>query len=151
MISKGVNMEYKYKFFAYLPQEAKDIRTEVFVNEQKFENEFDDIDDIAYHLIIWNGAKAIANARLYRDDKQENSYIIGRLAVLKSYRNCHIGSELMRLLEEKVKTLSGKKISLSAQCRAKAFYEKLGYKASGEIYLDEYCPHIHMEKLINDK
>ena len=45
-------MNLKYKFFDYLPQEAKDIRTEVFVNEQKFENEFDDIDDIAYHLII---------------------------------------------------------------------------------------------------
>lgn len=141
-------MEFKYKFFDYLPQEAKFIRIEVFVKEQKFENEFDDIDDIAYHLILWKGEKAIANARLYRDEKQENSYIIGRLAVLKDYRNCHIGSKLMNLLEEKVKALSGEKISLSAQCKARVFYEKLGYKASGEIYLDEYCPHIHMEKLM---
>ena len=54
----------------------------------------------------------------------------------------------MNLLEEKVKALSGEKISLFAQCRARAFYESLGYKASGDIYLDEYCPHIHMEKLI---
>ena len=29
---------------------------------------------------------------------------------------------------------------------ARPFYEKLGYWASGEEYLDEYCPHIHMEK-----
>ena len=127
MISKGVKMNLKYKFFDYLPQEAKDIRTEVFVNEQKFENEFDDIDDIAYHLIIWEGEKAIANARLYRDE-EKNSYIIGRLAVLKEYRKCHIGTKLMNLLEEKVKALSGEKISLSAQCRARAFYESLGYK-----------------------
>lgn len=141
-------MQLDYKFFDYLPQEAKDIRTEVFVNEQKFENEFDDIDDRAYHLIIWEGEKAIANARLYKEDKQKDSYIIGRLAVLKEYRKCHIGTKLMNLLEEKVKALSGKKISLSAQCRAKAFYESLGYKASGEIYLDEYCPHIHMDKLM---
>lgn len=148
MISKGVKMNLKYKFFDYLPQEAKDIRTEVFVNEQKFENEFDDIDDIAYHLIIWEGEKAIANARLYQDEDEKNSYIIGRLAVLKEYRKCHIGTKLMNLLEEKVKALSGEKISLSAQCRARAFYESLGYKASGDIYLDEYCPHIHMEKLI---
>ena len=47
---------------------------------------FDDIDDIAYHLIIWEGEKAIANARLYRDEDEKNSYIIGRLAVLKEYR-----------------------------------------------------------------
>ena len=78
MISKGVKMNLKYKFFDYLPQEAKDIRIEVFVNEQKFENEFDDIDDIAYHLIIWEGEKAIANARLYRDEDEKNSYKIGR-------------------------------------------------------------------------
>ena len=134
MISKGVKMNLKYKFFDYLPQEAKDIRTEVFVNEQKFENEFDDIDDIAYHLIIWEGEKAIANARLYREKDEKNSYIIGRLAVLKEYRKCHIGTKLMNLLEEKVKALSGEKISLSAQCRARAFYESLGYKESGDIY-----------------
>ena len=129
------------KTYTNLPQEAKEIRIEVFMKEQGFENEFDDIDDIAYHLIIWEGEKAIANARLYQDDKQKNSYIIGRLAVLKEYRKCHIGTKLMNLLEEKVKALSGEKISLFAQCRARAFYESLGYKASGDIY-------IHMEKLI---
>ena len=130
------------------PKRQKIYAQKVFVNEQKFENEFDDIDDIAYHLIIWEGEKAIANARLYREDNEKSSYIIGRLAVLKEYRKCHIGTKLMNLLEEKVKALSGEKISLSAQCRARAFYESLGYKASGDIYLDEYCPHIHMEKLI---
>ncbi|MDY4474645.1 GNAT family N-acetyltransferase [Mitsuokella sp.] len=35
---------------------------------------------------------------------------------------------------------------LSAQIQARPFYEKLGYRASGEEYLDEYCPHIRMEK-----
>ena len=141
-------MNLKYKFFDYLPQEAKNIRTEVFIKEQKFENEFDDIDDRAYHLIIWQDDKAIANARLYKDNEQEHAYIIGRLAVIKEYRQYHIGTKLMNLLESKVKDLAGAKISLSAQCRARAFYESLGYKASGDIYLDEYCPHIHMEKLI---
>lgn len=26
------------------------------------------------------------------------------------------------------------------------FYEKNGFQAYGEEYLDEFCPHIHMEK-----
>lgn len=131
-----------------MPQEARNIRTEVFVKEQNFKQEFDEIDEKAYHLIIWKDNKAIANARLYKDTTQEETYIIGRLAVLKEYRNCHLGTELMYLLERKVKALSGKKIGLSAQYRVKNFYESLGYKASGNIYLDEYCPHIYMEKLI---
>lgn len=34
----------------------------------------------------------------------------------------------------------------NSQCRAQGFYEKIGYVASGETYLDEDCEHIHMEK-----
>lgn len=34
------------KIFTSLPQDAKDIRIEVFMNEQGFENEFDEIDTI---------------------------------------------------------------------------------------------------------
>ena len=33
------------KTYTNLPQEAKEIRIEVFMKEQGFENEFDDIDD----------------------------------------------------------------------------------------------------------
>lgn len=138
----------QYKIFDYLPQEAIEIRTVVFVEEQGFKQEFDKIDESAYHLIIYEDSKAVANGRLFKDDTMENAYIIGRLAVIKNYRNRHLGAKLIELLEAKVKSLKGERISLSAQCRAKAFYEKLGYVASGDIYLDEYCPHIHMEKYL---
>lgn len=138
----------QYKIFDYLPKEAIKIRTKVFMEEQGFVQEFDDIDKKAYHLIIYEDNQPVANGRLFKDDIQENAYIIGRLAVMKNYRNRHLGSKLIKLLEEQVKILNGKKISLSAQCQAKQFYEKLGYKASGDVYLDEACPHIHMEKFL---
>lgn len=137
----------QYKIFDYLPPEAIKIRTAVFVEEQGFKQEFDEIDDRAYHLIIYENNQAVANGRLFKDDTMENAYIIGRLAVIKAYRNRHLGVKLIELLEEKAKSLKGEKISLSAQCRVKAFYEKLGYVVSGDSYLDEYCPHIHMEKV----
>ena len=35
------------KIFTSLPQDAKDIHIEVFMNEQGFENEFDEIDTIS--------------------------------------------------------------------------------------------------------
>ena len=50
------------------------------------------------------------------------------------------------LFRSKAKALGGEKVVISAQCQARAFYEKLGYTAFGEEYLDEYCPHIDMEK-----
>ena len=37
-------------------------------------------------------------------------------------------------------------ISLHAQCRAEAFYQKCGYTPYGEIDYDEGVAHIHMRK-----
>ncbi|MDD6355176.1 MAG: GNAT family N-acetyltransferase [Oscillospiraceae bacterium] len=51
-------------------------------------------------------------------------------------------------IENEVKRLGGTSISLSAQLRVKKFYELSGYQASGDIYFDEYCEHIHMEKIL---
>lgn len=39
-------------------------------------------------------------------------------------------------------------IELSAQVRVQPFYAKAGFQAIGETYMDEHCPHIHMEKKI---
>lgn len=136
----------QYKIFDTLSQEAIDIRTAVFIEEQGFQQEFDEIDNNAYHLIIYENNIPIANGRLYKDNTEENAYIIGRLAVIKTHRNKHLGAKLMMLLESQAKKLHANKISLSAQCQAQKFYEKLGYIPQGEIYLDEHCPHIHMEK-----
>ena len=41
-----------------------------------------------------------------------------------------------------------KTCSLSAQVQAKPFYESLGYRAEGEEYLDEGCPHVMMRKVL---
>lgn len=140
-------MNIEYKFYDYLPQEAAEIRQMVFIDEQGFKNEIDDIDERATHLILTLDNKAVATARFFADE-ESGAYHIGRVCVLKPYRKYHLGSKLMQLIEEKVKQIGGKKLILSAQCRVQPFYEKLGYKASGEIYLDEYCPHINMEKVL---
>ena len=42
----------KIKVYDYLPQEAINIRTTVFSEEQGFKNEFDDIDKIATHIVL---------------------------------------------------------------------------------------------------
>ena len=52
----------------------------------------------------------------------------------------------MLALEQEARRLGGKRISLSAQCRASGFYRTLGYQEIGAAYLDEFCPHILMEK-----
>ena len=134
-----------YQFFNKLPQEAKMIREKVFVEEQGFENEFDQQDEHSWHLVIYDYRTPIGCARMF---DQDGEMVFGRIAVLKEKRGRHLGSYILHELEKKAKELGYQQATLSAQVRAKAFYEKNGYEAYGEEYLDEYCPHVHMKKKI---
>lgn len=133
------------RFFDMLPEEAKNIRITVFVDEQGFKNEIDEIDNSAVHALLFKDGKAVATARMFEKDNGKAFYL-GRIAVLKEYRGLNLGSEIVNAMIEKAKMLGAEKCEISAQCRAMGFYQKLGFKELGETYLDEYCPHIHMEK-----
>lgn len=122
---------------------AKEIRQRVFVQEQGFENEFDQIDNYAYHITLFDGGKCVATARLYEENGE---YHIGRVAVLKEYRGKKLGERVVFELENKAKEIGVKMISLSAQVSAQGFYEKLGYKSLGDLHYDEFCPHVTMTK-----
>lgn len=134
------------KLYRTLPDEAKVIRQQVFVEEQKFHNEFDEIDGTALHLVMYEGEQAIATGRMYAE---EGIAHIGRIAVLPAYRGQHIGAMVVHRLEEEARAMGFSTVALSAQCRVQTFYEKMGYTAMGDIYLDEYCDHIHMEKTLS--
>ncbi len=136
-----------YKKLNYLSPDAKNIREEVFVSEQGFQNEFDEIDNYATHLVFYEKNTPVAVCRYYKD-REENTYIVGRIAVLKTYRGNHFGQYILEVLEKNILSEGGEKISLSAQVRVQSFYEKSGYVAKGDIYRDEHCPHIRMEKIL---
>lgn len=134
-----------YKFYNELVQDAIFIREEVFVKEQGFQNEFDDIDHHCLHLVVYKDDKAIGCARMFEEHKKMT---LGRIAVLKDYRKQNVGTYIMKQLEHKAKELGYSITALSAQVRASDFYKNQGYVQSGEEYYDEYCPHIHMEKIL---
>ena len=52
------------KIFTTLPQDAKDIRIEVFMKEQGFENEFDEIDNLCHHIVAFDEGKPIGTCRV---------------------------------------------------------------------------------------
>jgi hypothetical protein len=138
------------KFYEGITDYAKEIREEVFVKEQGFVDEFDEIDENATHIILFDKSleqeKPIATCRIFRDELNKENYILGRLAVRKEYRGENIGSRTVEEAEKCVMGKGGKSISLHAQCRAKEFYKKLGYEEYGEIGDDQECPHIWMKK-----
>ncbi len=124
---------------------AIEVRQKVFVEEQGFHDEFDDIDETAAHIIMFDGDKPVAVCRVFWDSEM-NSHILGRLAVLKEYRGKKIGSAMVKEAENYVRKNGGNCIALHAQCRVTAFYRNLEYNELGDTGDEEGCPHIWMKK-----
>lgn len=131
------------KSYESLPDEARNIRIKVFVEEQGFEEEFDSVDDIATHIVMFDSNKPVATCRFF---VQDGSFLLGRIAVLSEYRGKHIGALLISKAEEEIKKNGGRKAVIHAQTRAKDFYLKQGYIDSGKEDMEEGCPHVWLFK-----
>ena len=131
----------------HITDDIKQIRIDVFMKEQGFEDEFDEIDEIAKFVLLYIDGKPAGTCR-YFPSNEEGDANIGRMAVRKLYRGQHLGTKIMMAAENGIRRDGFKTCSLSAQVQAKAFYESLGYKAEGEEYLDEGCPHVMMRKVL---
>lgn len=118
------------------------IRKTVFIEEQKVpeELEWDEYDFSSRHFLATLDNRPIASARLKADGQ------IGRMAVLKEYRNRGIGTELLRFVlqtaaEEKIDSLY-----LHAQVEAIPFYERQGFVVQGDVFYEADIPHRAMSK-----
>lgn len=107
--------------FSYLPEDAISIRQEIFVEEQGFQNEFDDIDKVATHLVLYENDFAIATCRIFFDSNKD-CYKVGRIAVRKIYRGKSYGAKILQYAEEFIRKNNGKKVALHAQVQAAIFY-----------------------------
>ena len=134
-----------FKTYHSLPEDAALIRQKVFMEEQGFVDEFDAIDPQADHIVLYDEQQPIATCRYFWDDEQQG-YLVGRIAVVKEFRGQALGAAILREAEQQIRQQGGSRLLLAAQVRAKGFYEKQGYAAKGEEFLEEYCPHIWMHK-----
>lgn len=123
------------------------IRKIVFIDEQKvsIDEEFDNLDFDADHYLLKVRNEFIATSRVYYKD---NEATIGRVAVLKPHRKKGYAKYLMQETLKIVKAKKIDKIHLGAQVQAVGFYEKLGFKVSGDLYLDANIEHYPMELVI---
>lgn len=129
-----------------MPEDGYRIRFDVFVQEQGFHEETDERDFFCWHLLGVQDGRAFAAARIYSDDGQV--WHIGRVAVRREDRGKGAGSALLSECERKAAELGAKTLVLDAQVRAKHFYEQAGYAAFGTEHMDEFCPHILMQKTV---
>ena len=120
--------------------ELKKIRTTVFIEEQNVPEalEWDEFDKKSTHFLAYYNDIPVGTARLLKDGH------IGRMAVLKDYRNRNIGKNMLKYILNIAKTKLLTKIELSAQEHAIEFYKKQGFVVISEMYLDAGIPHYDM-------
>ncbi len=121
------------------------LRFEVFVDEQHVppEEERDEHDATAHHYLAEEAdGSVIGCARVIAHDDEAH---IGRLAVKKAFRGRGIGAGICRRIMEDCCARGSRLIWLNAQLYAVGFYEKLGFRAVGGIFLDAGIEHRRME------
>lgn len=128
-----------------LQQDAKLIRTQVFICEQCITeaDEWDDQDVISQHFVIYDQDQPIATARLLENNS------VGRVAVLKAYRGQGLGQMIMLEIIGYAQKQRRSVLTLSSQVHAISFYEKLGFTVEGNSYDECGIPHIEMTMSLN--
>ena len=120
------------------------LRRTVFIEEQNVPeaDEVDGRDAGAVHLLARVDGRPVGTARLLVSG---DSGKIGRVCVLAEMRGKGIGA---RLIEAAVREFAANpaigKVKLSAQINALTFYERLGFTAEGDEYLDAGIVHRDM-------
>lgn len=121
-------------------QALRFIRTRVFIEEQNVpvELEWDDADQDAVHFLAYFNQEAVACARLLPSGQ------IGRMAVLKPFRDKGIGKALLLGVINYAEEKNIGPLFLHAQNQAIPFYDKLGFQIHGEEFMDAGIAHHEM-------
>ena len=121
-------------------------RAEIFLLEQGIIcQDLDDNDYKSLHCFFFDGKRVIAYLRAFLTD--EDTVTIGRVLTLE--HRSGIGSKLMKKsIEEIQKHFTCKKISVHAQKQAVGFYEKMGFTAVSDEFIEAGVVHITMEMLL---
>ena len=126
-------------------QTLRFIRTQVFIEEQHVpvELEWDDADQHALHFLGYFDQQPAACARLLPTGQ------IGRMAVLKPFRDKGIGKALLISVINYADEKNIGPLFLHAQNQAIPFYKKQGFQVHGEEFMDAGIA--HHEMLYNPK
>lgn len=122
---------------------AMPLRERVFVVEQGVppELELDEFDAVSRHAVARAiDGSVIATGRLLPDGH------IGRMAVDAGWRNRGVGGVVLEALVEEASALGMAEVVLNAQLHALTFYERHGFAAVGEAFIEAGIVHRTMRR-----
>ena len=132
--------------------DAHAVRREVFIEEQNVSEaeEMDGRDEAASHVVAYAVEDAttdetpVGTARLRVPKPGVGK--AERVAVCKPYRGDGVGLQLMTAIEDVAREQGCDRMKLHAQTAVEAFYRKLGYETTSDVFMEADIPHVKMEK-----
>lgn len=124
-------------------EDACKIRIAVFCDEQGVhpDDELDNLDPGSYHSVVYVQDEPVACGRFFVEGTVGR---IGRLAVLKDHRRKGYAALICKYYLEMARQHDLDSIFLHGQTHAIPFYEKLGFVAEGEEFIEDDIPHAYM-------
>jgi ElaA protein len=122
------------------------LRSAVFVVEQNCAyQEIDEMDLDALHLQFFMDKKLVAYCRIIAPNLNSPHAQIGRVVVSSKHRKTGLGKQLMnQAIKKTLQIYPNRIIHISAQTYLLKFYRELGFKDTGETYLEDGIPHVGM-------
>jgi predicted GNAT family N-acyltransferase len=124
------------------------LREEVFCGEQgvSLAEERDGRDEEALHLVVVDDGVVVATCRLLVDG---TTIKLGRMAVSRTRRGLGLARALITEAETRARALGAERVVLAAQLNAQALYDRAGYDAYGDVFLDAGIEHVMMAKTLS--
>jgi predicted GNAT family N-acyltransferase len=124
------------------------LREDVFVGEQgvSLDEERDGRDADALHLVVLDDGAVVGTCRLLFEG---STVKLGRMAVSRSRRGLGLARALLTEAEAQARARRARRIVLAAQLNAQALYDRAGYDAYGEVFLDAGIDHVMMAKALS--
>lgn len=129
-----------------LIEKAKSVRKAVFIEEQGIDPalEYDDLDPVCVHFVGEVEDEPVTTARLRIVENGTGK--VERVATLQAARGQGYAKKIMLEIEQVARKQNLHELKLGAQLTALPFYERLGYSAYGDEFLDADIPHKMMKK-----
>lgn len=143
-------VEIRLGAWAQLGEAARQVRTEVFVQEQQIplELEWDEDDATALHAVAYNRlGMPVATGRLLQHGPDVAR--IGRMAVTRVLRGSGLGRDILQSLLQAAAQRGDRAVLLHAQRSAEAFYLQLGFQPQGDPFEEAGIPHIEMVRALD--
>ena len=119
------------------------LREFVFIGEQNVpvELEWDGKDEQCVHILAQDKkGRGIGTARMTTEGH------IGRMAVLRAWRNRGVGSDMLTALVTIARARQLSRVQLDAQTHAVEFYQRHDFIPQGGTFMDAGIPHQHMTR-----